>query len=144
MADKNLHLYIGEEIPIPPGTPGAGKGKNAMKFKVNPVQDCQELAEWSEKDKTHKFPGVQLLSSTLEQLSERSLVSRTLVIDIYETYFETPKKKKGEADPEPIQKERFHGRAKIQILEALKYAKTAVYSSYLYDERNKIKGKLYV
>ncbi len=66
MADKNLHLYIGEEIPIPPGTPGAGKGKNAMKFKVNPVQDCQELAEWSEKDKTHKFPGVQLLSSTLE------------------------------------------------------------------------------
>ena len=37
MADKNLHLYIGEEIPIPQGTPGTGKGKNALKHKVNPV-----------------------------------------------------------------------------------------------------------
>ena len=37
MADKNLHLYIGEEIPIPAGTPGTGKGKNALTSTVKPV-----------------------------------------------------------------------------------------------------------
>jgi hypothetical protein len=42
------------------------------------------------------------MSSALENLSDRSLISRTLVIDIYETYFETPKKKKGEPEGEPI------------------------------------------
>jgi len=40
LADKNLHLYIGEEIPVAQGTPGTGKGKNALKFTYKPVQDC--------------------------------------------------------------------------------------------------------
>jgi len=84
------------------------------------------------------------MSSALENLSDRSLISRTLVIDIYETYFETPKKKKGESEGEPIQRERFHGRSKICILDALKFAKTSVYMVYLQDEKNKIKGKIYL
>lgn len=77
-------------------------------------------------------------------MSERSLISRTLIIDIYETYFEKPKKKKNEGDPESIQKEKFHGRAKLLILDALKFSKTAVFMLYLYDEKNKIKGKIYI
>ena len=40
MADKNMHLYIGEEIPVIPGTPGTGKGKNALKSTIKPVLDC--------------------------------------------------------------------------------------------------------
>jgi len=101
MKDKNFHLYIFEEIPVIAGTPGTGKGKDKIELTYRPLLDCQDLAVFDEEDQTHKFPGVSLLSSLLEQTSGRPLFERSLMIEIYETYFETPKKKKG-LQPEPV------------------------------------------
>jgi len=43
------------------------------------------------------------------------------MVEIHETYFETPKVKKGEIAT-PVQKEKFLCRSKFSILDALKYA----------------------
>lgn len=37
---KNFHLYVFEEIPVIPGTPGSGTGKNALQFTYRPLIDC--------------------------------------------------------------------------------------------------------
>jgi len=46
------------------------------------------------------FPNVQLQSTNLER--ESNLLSKTLVLEIHETYFEVPKSKKKGEEVEPI------------------------------------------
>ena len=54
--EKNFHLYVFEEIPVLPGTPGAGTGKNALQYTYRPLVDCNDLAVFDENEQTHKFP----------------------------------------------------------------------------------------
>jgi hypothetical protein len=49
-----------------------------------------------------KFPGVQLLSSLLEQTSGKTVIEKTIVLEVHETYFEQVKKRKGDEDADPI------------------------------------------
>jgi hypothetical protein len=61
------------------------------------------------------------------------------VIEVHETYFDRAKKTN-----EPVQMERFFARAKMSILDCLKYAKSGVYMLYLQDDKKRVKGKLYL
>lgn len=71
------------------------------------------------------FPDVSLLTSLLESTSGRPLFEKTLMIEIYETYFDISKsnKKDKAALRETTRKEKFQSRAKFSILDAIKYAK---------------------
>jgi hypothetical protein len=84
------------------------------------------------------------MSSLLEQTSFRPLFEKTLMIEIHETYFETPKAQKGKEPPKPIQREKFMFRAKFSILDAIKYAQEAVFMVYLLDNKKRVKGKFYL
>jgi len=145
MKDKNLHLFIFEEIPVLAGTPGAGKGKDQILYTYRPLLDCTDLASYDEKEKTHKFPGVSLLSSLLEQTSGRPLFEKTLMVEIHETFFEVPKKQSKGEPVRPIQREKFLFRGKFSVLDALKYAlDDGVFMLYLQDAKKRVKGKFYL
>jgi len=68
MKDKNLHLFIFEEIEIVSSTPVKGEKSSSQGiiYSYRPLLDCSDLAVFDETDKTHKFPGVSLMSSLLE------------------------------------------------------------------------------
>ena len=70
-------------------------------------------------------------------------MDRSLVIEVHETFFENLKKKKGE-EPQTIQKERFIARCEMDVIDAVKYAKSGVFMRYLLDEKKRVKGKLYI
>jgi hypothetical protein len=43
-----------------------------------------------------------------------------------------------------VQKERFIARCEMDVIDAIKYAKSGVYMRYLVDEKKRVKGKLYI
>lgn len=132
-------------MPVEQDTIGDSKGKkgNETQQLLKPVLDCQDLATFDEAQCLHSFPTLQLTSSYLEQNTGRSILDRSLVIEVHETFFENLKKKKGE-EPQTIQKERFIARCEMDVIDAVKYAKSGVFMRYLLDEKKRVKGKLYI
>lgn len=61
-----------------------------------------------------------------------------------DVYSETPKKKNKSDDPVPVEKELTIGKASISILDAIMYAKNSVYMVFAYDERGKVRFRLYL
>ena len=57
MRDKNLHLFLYEEVPV-------ADPKHKIQSMMKPVLDCEEVAQIQ--DDIWKFPNVQLISSNLE------------------------------------------------------------------------------
>lgn len=90
------------------------------------------------------FPDITLLSSLLEKTSGRPIFDKTLLIEVYETIFETPKAKRNQPKPATIRKEKFMCRGKFSILNAIKYGKTAVYMCYLMDHKRRVSGKFFI
>jgi len=83
--------------------------------------ECEDLATFNEQDEAHVFPNISLLSSLLENTSGRPLYDKTLMVEIFETWEETSKAKKG-FEPSSTRKERFTCRGKFSILNGIKYA----------------------
>lgn len=83
-----------------------------------------------------------MLSTLFAPDDSINLLDRVVILEIHETYFEKPKGKKGDA--EEIQREKFLCRTKFRLLDALKFAKEDVYMLFLYDEKKKVKGKIFL
>ena len=76
---KNLHFYIYEEIP------SGSKGEQHLM----PIYDQEDLANFDEQDSLFVFQNVQLVSSLMDNDPTRSILDRTLQIEVHETYFES-------------------------------------------------------
>ena len=143
-AGKNLRFSIYEQVPIPEGNPGIGKGKKQLKYVSNPIHQCAEASKFDEKASGFKFPTTKLFSNQFEQTTGQSLMDRKIELHIMEVYQETPKKKKGEEDPQPITKEITIGKATVSLLDAIMYGKNSVYMIYAYDDKNKFRFRVYL
>ena len=140
MKDKKLHLYIYEEIAIHSSLAGA----QGLKYSYRPIMECEDLATFNEDDQQHVFPNVSFLSSLLESTSCTPLYDKTLMIEIYETFFDKLKSKVKVQPPKTVRKEKFISRGKFSILNAIKFAKSAVYMCYLTDHKRRVNGKFFI
>lgn len=74
----------------------------------------------------------------------QSLIDRKIEIRIMEIYTEMPKKKNKNDDPIAVEKEVKIGKATVPILEAVMYAKNSVFMAFVYDDRGKVRFRLYL
>ena len=61
-----------------------------------------------------------------------------------EIYTEVPKKKNKNEEAKPVEKEITIGKATVSLLDAVMYAKNSVYMVFAYDDRGKVRFRIYL